>query len=381
MEASTSTNTSALTIRGVSTKTDPLPLHMSNTFMEKIKCLPIDVQYTIFELFGKMDNYYLSHNKLIKHIIEQFNTMDLSETDDEFKEYFVSSGLKMLSDELCFMFVSTNAKDDYSKICLESMTYEEMENYEIKKKVISELSQIPTYIINRNVLLKYFQIMMSVITTLDIEVIKNILLDIFEQYDHLSVNDDKQVSVSYLRSVVFNDDADYKLTFSNAETEQRSDRFKQCLGTIVLSVDIVTDGTCYYLIFDVLTKKIFMYNCADYRDDDTLEITTDDFSITLEKSISDTDDTYMSPSPSPSPSTHIVKTELPQSSFVHDAFTLSWSASLMFITLIVLVLDMIFVFYGVKGIIKVSTFAIEYIIKKLEQKFGFLNDLELFEII
>lgn len=337
------------------------PEIMYDAFREKIKCLPLNVQYMIMELFSKHYNGDFKNNQLVTRIVQLFNTMDLSGTDEEFKKRLIISGLKMLSEELCFIFINTSTEDGYPKMCYESMTDEEISKYEKCTEKISDSSKIPIYITNRDVLKNYFRIILYSITTLGIEDIKNILLDDFEKYDYLKYNTDQR-TVSYLKANVFDDIKNYDLVLKHVDVEQRTDYFEMCLGTIVLSVNIVSEETYYYLVFDVLTKQVFMYE--DKFSDS--EIISDNFSVVLKnifkKRTSSTKCCTVASE---------IKTE--QRTFMGELFAQFTIFCTMFMMSLVIILFVIFAIYNIAVVIEVSRFFKERTTDVLRSKFNYLE--------
>lgn len=227
-------------------------------FMSRIGSFPLDTQYIFIEFFGKSKNKHFKNNLIVERYVQHFNTINLKDTDDQLVKQIITSGLKILSDELCKIFIVLKAEcDDFD-------TTQKNRNYETN-----------CYALNA-----YFELIHILIGTLDIQTIKDILLDVFDldQYK-CSINTVEQVTVSHLKNAVFDDLDNLEMELVEIDCERRLDRFDQCRGTIVMMVKNTCRDTSYYLVFDVLTKKVFMYNRGDL--DKNWEIKTPDFKLNI----------------------------------------------------------------------------------------------------
>lgn len=261
---------------------------MHDEFRKRIKSLPLVTQYAFIELFSKYYNTNFTRNPIVARSILQFNTMDLSGSDDEFKKRIIVSGLKILSDELCPIFVASNTEHGHPELCYNVMTRDEITDYlSHSANTDASLSKLPIYATNRNALTAYFRIIRELIETLDVQTIKDILLDDFAQYEYTITAISKyssaqtQTTVDYLKNKVFDGMKKLDLELVKVSDEQRFDRFEECCGTIVLMVEDTNRILDYYLVFDVLTKKIFMFDCDDYRGYE-VKLRTDDFVVELD---------------------------------------------------------------------------------------------------
>lgn len=340
---------SSNTIIGSNSKPDI----MSDEFRTRIKSLPLVIQYLFIELFSKYYNEHFTHNTIITRSIFQFNTMDLSGSDDEFKKRIITSGLKILSEELCPIFVASNAKHAHPKIHCDVMTQDEITSSQIHKTNTS-FSKLSNYAINCDALNTYFRIIRELIQTLDIKTIKDILLDDFVQYQHthtvVSNQVAEHVTVEYLYNTVFDDMDNLHLELVKVIDEQRFDCFEVCLGTIVLMAENKDRGDCFYLIFDVLTKKIFKYDydsCYNYSG----KMRTDDFVIKLEDWDEDEDEDKVEDKVNkPSTSTNTV-TSQSQTQSSNNFFTNALFMCILFTIIIpILVVCLILSFWLYNGI-------------------------------
>lgn len=246
--------------------------YMNSKFSKKIEeSLPLDLQYAFIEFFGKYRNENFIENPIIERSIDRFNTMDLSGTNKSFVKRIIELGLKTFSDELCRIFIACNIK------CI----VPELSHNVVSSDEINQTKKLPIHVANRYVLNSYFQIICKLISTLDIQIAKDILLDDFARYV-LSTNLlPAQVTVEHLKNTVFNDLENLEMKSISVNNVQRFDRFEYCTGIIVLAVRNIHRES-YYLIFDLITKKIFMYNYHVYHCVG-LKIKTNDFAIECEK--------------------------------------------------------------------------------------------------
>lgn len=299
---------------------------MHDEFRKRIKSLPLVIQYSFIELFSKYYNEHFTHNPIITRSIFQFNTMDLTGSNDEFKKRIITSGLKMLSDELCPIFVASKAKHAHPKIHCDALN-------------------------------AYLRIIRELIETLDIQTIKDILLDDFAQYEHdyintvISKQNIEQTTIGYLNLIVFDNMDNLRLELVKVIDEQRFDRFEECLGIIVLMAENNNKNTCYYLIYDILTKKIFKYDHDSYYGC-TDRMKTDDFAIELEERDENGDEDEVDDDvdkPSTSTSTNTVTQLQTQSS--NNLFTNAFVMCILFTTIIpMLIVGLMLGFWLYNGI-------------------------------
>lgn len=241
-------------------------------FKTRLETLPDNSQRIFSEFFSKEQSF--KHNVLYNHIVCSINNLDPTGTNDEFKKRIVLQGLKMLSDELCPIYLSSNT-DEFTKHTLDITSSRFDETNVIHK--------IPDHIANPHILNEYFQMINELMVTMDVIPIVKILLDDFKHYNGVGLCTDTGTGTDTdtdLNHKIFTELDEYKISFVEIVKETRTDRFANCSGTIVLfahNLDFVQTESksqtkprrrCYYLVFDTFNKRINVCEDRNVIDDD-----------------------------------------------------------------------------------------------------------------
>lgn len=202
----------------------------------KIKTFPETTQHVFFNFFDN-DNYErFKYNALYNCIVQHTNNLTLTGTNEEFKKYFVSEGLKMLLEKLCTMYTNVSGTDVLctNALCTDGTT-------------------------NSYILTQYFRIIYSLVTTMNVYVIGDMLLSDFKQYFNISTIETDSETSMFSKKNVFDRNHDCRLSFVEILKEKRTGDFENCSGTIVLFNNSTQDKP-YFLIYDILNKQIFIKN-------------------------------------------------------------------------------------------------------------------------
>lgn len=242
---------------------------ISNTSID-LETFPVQTQSSFYEFLSENNMLHFRHNVLYNYIVQAINSMGLVQPGSE--KYIIYECLKMLSDGICPMYLDLSTNINKSTKCTSLYTPSLFETDSVRK--------IPDYIANPQILNKYFQTIRSLMMNLGANDSVKILLKDFKHY--CIGTDDSNTD---LEDKFFTELDKCELSFVEVIKETRTDRFNNCSGTIVMFVHNPAQSKRYYLIFDVLNKRVCVieYHKVPYNKDGNEQIEFDDIKLVFKR--------------------------------------------------------------------------------------------------